>query len=551
MATTLSEEKREMGTPPSQGVRRRRVGICGGPRDKESYVKLHVRALSMGSNSSRDPGFTGSSWQAPLALAAFLLVAIASVVSGPIPSAVAAECPNEQVRAENNSTALPDCRAFERVTPVFKNGGNFESFGLVADGPSAGIGGLSNFSGTPGSGFLGTNYESVRTGSEGWKTIPLSAPASEFVGSNPEFPLYSLGTGGNALLGLRTRSARADAESLYLRHDGSLQEMGPEVPPGSLIGEPEQELPGNENFYYFGSVWGVSRDATHAVYQVRSAPVGGPHNYLWPFDQTGEGELNSVYEYVGTGNTQPLLVAVTGGQGSNSLIGGCGAWFGSPFNANIYNAVSADGSKVFVTVQGEDMLGSQCNSPVPAPAHTELYARVDGEKPSAHTVAISEPTAADCLACQTTTRSQASFEGASADGSRVFFLTEQELLPGNPGRNLYEYNFGAPAGQKVTAVSHLASNAAAGVEGVVRVSEDGSHVYFVATSVLTNQPNGVGSVAQAGEDNLYVADTASGDVSFVATCPPPTRQPGEPLRSPARSRPPPMAASYSSVARGS
>ena len=260
----------------------------------------------------------------------------------------------------------------------------------------------------------------------------------------------------------------------------------------------------------------MSRDATHVVYQVRS-PSSGGHDYLWPFDQTSDGEFNSVYEYAGTGHTQPLLVAVTGGQGSNSLIGGCGAWFGQKFNQNIRNAVSADGSTVFVTVQGEDSLGGPCAGPVPAPAHTEIYARVDGEKASAHTVAISEPSAADCSACQTGSRLEATFEGASEDGSKVFFLTEQELLPGNPGLNLYEYDFDAPAGQRVTAVSHMASNAAAQVQGVTSVSQDGSHVYFVAGSVLTATANGVGGTAQAGESNLYVADTATGNFSFVTT----------------------------------
>ena len=56
----------------------------------------------------------------------------------------------------------------------------------------------------------------------------------------------------------------------------------------------------------------------------------------------------------------------------------------------------------------------------------ELYARVDGETPGlAHTVAVSTPTPGVCVSpeCQAS-QSQpqdADFEGASADGSRVFF----------------------------------------------------------------------------------------------------------------------------------
>ena len=52
-------------------------------------------------------------------LLAGLLVAIGLCLPG---AAAAGEgCPNEQLRAENNSLGLPDCRAFEMVTPPDKN----------------------------------------------------------------------------------------------------------------------------------------------------------------------------------------------------------------------------------------------------------------------------------------------------------------------------------------------------------------------------------------------------------------------------------------------
>jgi hypothetical protein len=56
----------------------------------------------------------------------------------------------------------------------------------------------------------------------------------------------------------------------------------------------------------------------------------------------------------------------------------------------------------------------------------------------------------------------------------------------------------------------------ASVEGVSRVSMDGSRVYFVAEGVLTTAPNANGEVAAAGADNLYLYDAGSGQTAFVA-----------------------------------
>jgi len=154
------------------------------------------------------------------------------------------------------------------------------------------------------------------------------------------------------------------------------------------------------------------------------------------------------------------------------------------------------------------------------PEVEELYARLGGRE----TVPISEPLVADCAQCQTPStvadgRREGDFAGASEDGSKVFFTTEQELFSGDSTRNLYEYDFDNPAGEKVVRVS--TGSATPEVEGVARVSEDGSHVYFVAKGVLTGgQANGYGGVAQAGQNNLYVFERDSrypaGHVTFIA-----------------------------------
>ncbi|HEV3071706.1 MAG TPA: hypothetical protein VGY76_09830, partial [Solirubrobacteraceae bacterium] len=121
------------------------------------------------------------------------------------------------------------------------------------------------------------------------------------------------------------------------------------------------------------------------------------------------------------------------------------------------------------------------------------------------TTAISEPSVGDCAACDTSPgrAAKAIFQGASRDGSRVFFLTSQPLLDGDSTQNLYVYDFTAPAGQRVVRVSS-GDPAGANVERVVRISEDGSHVYFLARGVLTGTANASGEHAVQGESNLYV-----------------------------------------------
>jgi len=111
----------------------------------------------------------------------------------------------------------------------------------------------------------------------------------------------------------------------------------------------------------------------------------------------------------------------------------------------------------------------------------------------------------------------AHYQGASADGSLVFF-TSDEGLAGTPRVNeLYEYDTtAAPIGlaPPMTAVP-VASGA--GVIGVTAISDDGSHVFFVASPILATNANSAGQAATAGQPNLYVYDTDTGQTQFVTT----------------------------------
>ncbi len=403
-------------------------------------------------------------------------------------------CPNEQLRAENNSLGLPDCRAFEMVTPADKNSALVEPVAaatVAADGSSLagrtyeGFAGIENDESEADGGPA--YYRFSRTAS-GWVTRPLNPYRGEMV---------SIGVGDSVW-----QSAELYvAPRLRLRaEDGSLSEVGL-MWPLSLGGAP-LDFP----FQVLSAAAEAVNGIVFAIYN----PA-----FSWPFDSTVSGFR--LYEYKGTGNAAPSLVGVNGGAGSTALISQCGTELAGRENGKA-NAVSEDGATVFFVATGADR--SPCGGA--EPPVNELFARVGGER----TVAISEPSVVDCSLCDTSTPGDAVFQGASADGSKVFFTTKQALLGQDTSENLYEYDFDAPAGEprvtRVSAGDESVSVPTAQVQGVSAISEDGSHVYFTAKGVLTTAANGAGEHARAGAENLYMYERDSeypaGRTAFITTC---------------------------------
>ncbi len=440
----------------------------------------------------------------------------ACATSGVLPASGSASgpCGNEEVRVDSHSTQLPDCRAYEMVTPVYKEGYLVDPENISADGSHLLAFSFGAFAGSEDSSKLGAAYELTRTGS-GWTATALTPPASQFAMCSGPISFRASADFSSMLFRAHLGASQSYfAQDFYRRNsDGSFTLVGPAFPSSATAGPPsthcsgESEVPHEAGTFF---TLGDSRDLSHVLFAMY-AEEGA--NVLWPGDTTYAFD-HSLYEYVGTGNAAPLLVGVTGPEGSTSLVGQCGTYWGSTFSEDAYNAISSDGSKVFFTPAGEDT--EPCGGT--QPTVNELFARIDQSR----TVAISEPTtgpSGDCATCLTGSPADATFQGASEDGSKVFFTTGQELLPGDTGNNLYEYDFNAAdEHEKVSLVSGGLETA--DVRGVARVSEDGSHVYFVATGKLTSEPNGVGRVAIAGEDNLYVYDTSTRQTAFVATLSP-------------------------------
>jgi hypothetical protein len=203
---------------------------------------------------------------------------------------------------------------------------------------------------------------------------------------------------------------------------------------------------------------------------------------------------------------------------NGALISRCGAQLGrGRGDGEAYSAVSGDGSRVFFTAPdppnwagNEGLNGSPgCGNPA------QLYLRSGGEE----TIEVSAPEhgAPEALAGH-----GASFDGASEDGSRVFFTSIGELTHNDEGihdTELYEYDVQT---RQLTRVSAGESGHAAGEvrpdtgPSLIFVSGDGSHVYFVARGVLTVGANAEGREPVAGEENLYVYDTETGRTAFIA-----------------------------------
>jgi WD40-like Beta Propeller Repeat len=103
----------------------------------------------------------------------------------------------------------------------------------------------------------------------------------------------------------------------------------------------------------------------------------------------------------------------------------------------------------------------------------------------------------------------ARFQVANSEGSRVFFLGENEST--NREGELEVCDVVEKAGKLACETTPLASNVQ---ETVVGASEDGSYVYFVSTAALAPK-------AVAGEDNLYVDHENGGtwEPEFIAALP--------------------------------
>jgi hypothetical protein len=416
-------------------------------------------------------------------------------------SAGGESCPNAGIRQTQFSTYLPDCRAYELVSPVDKEGasiGAAASGGTVSSGDgsavkydsSVGFGDVQGFEGH------GAEYVSSR-GPGGWTThaiSPKQASVALGVYTSSQYEAFSEDLSKGVFFGYTPvvpgHPNVEHATNLYLRSDVLAGPLGNyELLTDSVVPVPAESdvpQPYQANVAYVGA----SADFSHVVFQSDN-------------DMTVEAAglspaLPKVYEWFD--GTVRLVGILPDGKPAEGSVGGRGAGGGE---SSLYyqhnwtlNSVSADGSRVVFEATPFRKRAAEGYAEVEG----DLYMRVDGRETVRLNASERSSSKPDPSGPQ-----PAQFFGATPDDSKVFFITEGLLTDDASGRrNLYMYDINAPAGKHLTLLS-VDEQPCGGCSGspVMEgdflygssedrathvlpdgISRDGSYVYFIGRSPL-------------------------------------------------------------------
>ncbi len=322
---------------------------------------------------------------------------------------------------------LPDCRAWEMVSPPDKNGGGivFNPYRTraAADGSAIQFASLAGFADTVG-GAVATDYLARRSsdpnpGDNGWATHAITPPqdpntwSASASGTEPKYEgsfSDDLSTGIFASFTPLTDAPYvAEAFNLYLRDD--LLESGS----GSytLLTDSQSPIPGTAATQQGARPFpaGASNDFSHVIYEstFNLAPGSSGGFFFNGLFLAGTKEL---FEW--TGDSVRLVGILPNGNAAPRSHAGSGA--SVPFGyRTTSHPITADGSRVFFTAPAS---GGESSG--------QIYARINGR--STVKLNVNE-------SLVSTAPEPATYWDASADGSRVFFTSGERLTDDSPNQD--------------------------------------------------------------------------------------------------------------------
>lgn len=380
------------------------------------------------------------------------------------PASGGGTCPNEVLRAENDSLALPDCRAYELVTPDLNHASGAGQPGGIASADGKTL--IYQSIDAPVNAHSTDVFNMVRASRDeasGWSGASLApvftTPASAYLATETTSVaknLASTAVASDQPLGAGPIPA---GQNLYVRRpDGSYDLI-------TKVGVPYN--PVLRSYRIDGLSWGNTDFSNvyfkSAVAQLPEDPAVSSSLYAW----SKEGGLRFLSVLPGE------TISPSGG----NLVGG------------ILQPGSEDGRYVLFETGGE------------------LYLRVDDSETRELSPFHPDITQADDV----------DQGGITPDGSKVVFTSQTELTddantnegaePQELGRDLYSYDTASREFTDLTVDTNPADPRGADVQRILGTSRDASYVYFTANGKLA--PGGT-----PGQASLYVWH--DGEIELVA-----------------------------------